>query len=97
MQDREPVRETLASLQEQIQIDFGTAEASAGSPNVSISTGSASVMPHLTGADASDASPGEPVRTSGYKRGTRIVPSHSCSDRATLVCFQCLPVVVHEG
>eukprot|EP00971_Amphidinium_carterae_P312296 6207175-Amphidinium_carterae.2 len=40
MPDREPVRETLASLCEQTEREFGAAEASAGPPNTSTATGS---------------------------------------------------------
>eukprot|EP00971_Amphidinium_carterae_P131802 2610614-Amphidinium_carterae.1 len=84
MQEREPVRETLTSLQEQIQNDFGTAEVSARSHNLSKSSGSTSALPPLTGAEASEGTHGEPVRTSGYKRGFRVVPSQSVVDREQL-------------
>eukprot|EP00971_Amphidinium_carterae_P018935 372895-Amphidinium_carterae.2 len=96
-QDRDPVRETLASLHEQIQSDVGTAEASAGIQNLATSTGSSSAFPHQSDADASEVTHGEPVRTSGNKRGISCVPSHVTSDREQLVCMHCLPVVVYDG
>eukprot|EP00971_Amphidinium_carterae_P116368 2304925-Amphidinium_carterae.1 len=76
MEDRAPERATLASLQEQMERDFGTAEASAGSQNISTSTGSSSVLPHMQGADAAEVTHAycEPVRTSGANRGIRVVP-----------------------
>eukprot|EP00971_Amphidinium_carterae_P080595 1594732-Amphidinium_carterae.1 len=93
MPNREPVRETLASLREQTERDFGTAEASAGPQNISTSTGSCLALPHRPGADASEDPHGEPGRASQNKRGIRLVPSQDTVDRVLLVCLQCLPVV----
>eukprot|EP00971_Amphidinium_carterae_P143547 2843886-Amphidinium_carterae.1 len=47
MPDQEPLHETLDSLQEQVNRDFGSAEASAGNQNHSSSAGSASAIPHI--------------------------------------------------
>eukprot|EP00971_Amphidinium_carterae_P242919 4823288-Amphidinium_carterae.4 len=97
MPDREPVRETLASLCEQTEREFGTAEAPAGPQNFSTATGSSSALSHQSGAEIAEEKSGEPARTSENKRGIRVVPSHSVVDREQLVCLQCLPVVVYDG
>eukprot|EP00971_Amphidinium_carterae_P268953 5335823-Amphidinium_carterae.1 len=96
MLDREPLHETLDSLQEQVERDFGAAEASAGNQNHTGSAGSASAIPHMQNAEASEVTHGEPVRTSGGRRGTRPVPCNTQSDREKLVCLQGLPVLVYD-
>eukprot|EP00971_Amphidinium_carterae_P211074 4188296-Amphidinium_carterae.1 len=48
------------------------------------------------GADASDVTLWESVRTSDDRRGTRPVQSNTQNDREQLVCLQCLPVVVRD-
>eukprot|EP00971_Amphidinium_carterae_P213773 4242397-Amphidinium_carterae.1 len=75
---------------------FGTAEACAGDQNSTNAAGGTSVFPQLKGAEASEATHGEPVCTSGNRHGTRHVPSNTQNDREQLVCLQCLPVVVYD-
>eukprot|EP00971_Amphidinium_carterae_P204219 4052484-Amphidinium_carterae.2 len=96
MPDREPLHETLDSLQEQVELDFGTAEASAGNQGFSVPAGSTTAPSRLQDAEASEVNLGEPVRTSRDRRGTRPVPNSTQNDREQLVCLQCLPVVVRD-
>eukprot|EP00971_Amphidinium_carterae_P119412 2365233-Amphidinium_carterae.1 len=87
MPDSEPLHETLDSLREQVERDFGRAEASAGDPNSTTSAGSTSALPRLRDAEASEVTHGEPVRTSGDRRGIRFVQGNTQNNRAQLLIW----------
>eukprot|EP00971_Amphidinium_carterae_P027140 535052-Amphidinium_carterae.1 len=92
-----PLHETLDSLREQVERDFGAAEASAGDQTPSTSAGQLSAQPLRRDAEASEVTLGAPVRTSRDRRGIRPVPHDAQIDRELPVCLQCLPVVVYDA